>query len=130
MVTQPGLKQRHKRARRGSKCAANCSSDETQAQPDSLRALGKQIRAAGVWPVYSTPATLFDETGALDEAAMTQTLAEAEALGARIVKFQLGGSATTGTATDAHTLDRLVAGIAESKAQRRGRERPTESGRH
>jgi sugar phosphate isomerase/epimerase len=91
--------------------------DETQAQPDSLRALGEQIRLAGVWPVYSTPATLFDETGALDESAMTQTLSEAEALGARIVKFQLGGSATTGTATDANTLDRLIAGIAESKAK-------------
>jgi sugar phosphate isomerase/epimerase len=91
--------------------------DETQARPDSLRALGEQIRAAGIWPVYSTPATLFDDTGALDESAMTQTLAEAAALGARIVKFQLGGSENTGTATDRGTLDRLIAGIRDSKAR-------------
>lgn len=91
--------------------------DDSQSQPDPLRDLGDKIRAAGIWPVYSTPATLFDDQGALDETAMTQTLAEADALGARIVKFQLGGSATTGTATDANTLDRLIAGIAESKAK-------------
>jgi sugar phosphate isomerase/epimerase len=91
--------------------------DDTQSQPDSLHRLGDKIRAAGIWSVYSTPATLFDEQGALDETAMTQTLAEAAALGARIVKFQLGGSATGGTATDTDTLDRLIAGIAESKAQ-------------
>lgn len=91
--------------------------DDTQSQPDSLRHLGDTIRAAGIWPVYSTPATLFNDHGALEETAMTQTLAEADALGARIVKFQLGGSATTGTATDANTLDRLIAGIAGSKAK-------------
>jgi sugar phosphate isomerase/epimerase len=91
--------------------------DDTQSQPISLRELGDTIRAAGIWPVYSTPATLFDEQGALDETAMTQTLAEADALGARMVKFQLGGSAIGGTATDTNTLDRLIAGIAESKAQ-------------
>jgi sugar phosphate isomerase/epimerase len=91
--------------------------DNTQSQPDSLRELGDKIRAAGIWPVYSTPATLFDDHGALDETAMTQTLAEADALGARIVKFQLGGSATTGTATAADTLERLIAGIADSKAK-------------
>ena len=91
--------------------------DDTQSQSASLRELGDTIRAAGIWPVYSTPATLFDEQGALDEIAMTQTLAEADALGARIVKFQLGGSPIGGTATDANTLDRLLAGIAESKAK-------------
>jgi sugar phosphate isomerase/epimerase len=91
--------------------------DESQSRPDALQKLGDQIRAAGIWPVYSTPATLFDETGALDESAMTHTLAEAAALGARIVKFQLGGSENTGTATDCATLDRLIAGILDSKAQ-------------
>lgn len=91
--------------------------DDTQAQPDSLHELGEQIRAAGIWPVYSTPATLFDDTGALDESAMTQTLAEAAALGAHIVKFQLGGSENEGTATDSATLDRLIAGIRDSKAR-------------
>src|ERR1700736_4527797 len=40
-------------------------SDETQSQPASLYELGHRIRAAGIWPVYSTPATLFDDTGAL-----------------------------------------------------------------
>jgi sugar phosphate isomerase/epimerase len=92
-------------------------SDESQAQPDSLRELGEQVRAAGIWAVYSTPASLFDHTGALDESAMAQTLAEAAALDARIVKFQLGGTEHTGTATDAATLDRLIEGIRDSKAQ-------------
>jgi sugar phosphate isomerase/epimerase len=91
--------------------------DDTQAQPESLHELGGQIRAAGVWPVYSTPATLFDATGALDETAMTQTLAEAAALGAHIVKFQHGGSEHEGSATDSATLDRLIAGIRDSKAR-------------
>ncbi|WP_438392953.1 sugar phosphate isomerase/epimerase family protein [Caballeronia sp. DA-9] len=91
--------------------------DDTQSQPDSLRELGDKIRAAGMWPVYSTPATLFDDQGALDEPAMTLTLAEADALGARIVKFQLGGSPVTGTATDESTLDRLIAGVAGSKSK-------------
>ncbi len=92
-------------------------SDETQFQSASLYELGQRIRAAGIWPVYSTPATLFDDTGALDENAMEQTLDEAAALDARIVKFQLGGSESTGTATDSATLDRLIAGIRHSKAR-------------
>ena len=92
-------------------------SDETQSQPGSLYELGQRIRAAGIWPVYSTPATLFDDTGALDESAMEQTLDEAAALDARIVKFQFGGSESAGAATDSATLDRLIAGIRNSKAQ-------------
>jgi sugar phosphate isomerase/epimerase len=90
---------------------------ETQSQPAFLYELGQQIRAAGMWPVYSTPATLFDNTGALDECAMEETLDEAAALDARIVKFQLGGSESEGAATDSATLDRLTAGIRNSKAQ-------------
>ena len=90
---------------------------KAQSQPASLYELGQRIRAAGIWPVYSTPATLFDDTGALDECAMEQTLDEAAALDARIVKFQLGGSESAGTATDSATLDRLIAGIRNSKAQ-------------
>ncbi len=90
---------------------------QAQSQPASLYELGQQIRAAGIWSVYSTPATLFDDTGALDESAMEQTLDEAAALDARIVKFQLGGSESVGTATDSATLDRLIAGIRNSKAQ-------------
>ncbi|MDN7182468.1 TIM barrel protein [Caballeronia sp. SEWSISQ10-4 2] len=92
-------------------------SNKTQSQPASLYELGQRIRAARMWPVYSTPATLFDDTGALDECAMEQTLDEAAALGARIVKFQFGGSESAGTATDSATLDRLIAGIRNSKAQ-------------
>jgi sugar phosphate isomerase/epimerase len=90
---------------------------KAQSQPASLDELGQRIRAAGIWPVYSTPASLFDDTGALDERAMEQTLDEAAALDARIVKFQLGGSESAGTVTDCATLDRLIAGIRNSKAQ-------------
>jgi sugar phosphate isomerase/epimerase len=90
---------------------------KAQSQPASLYELGQRIRAAGIWPVYSTPASLFDDTGALDERAMEQTLDEAAALDARIVKFQLGGSESAGTVTDCATLDRLIAGIRNSKAQ-------------
>jgi sugar phosphate isomerase/epimerase len=92
-------------------------SNKTQSQPASLYELGHRVRAAGIWPVYSTPAALFDDTGALDECAMEQTLDEAAALDARIVKFQLGGSESAGPATDSATLDRLIAGIRNSKAQ-------------
>lgn len=90
--------------------------DETQARPDALRELGEHIRAAGIWTVFSTPATLFDNTGSLDEAALNQGIAEADALGARIVKFQLGGT-ETGTATDDATLKRLIAGVNQSHAK-------------
>jgi sugar phosphate isomerase/epimerase len=89
--------------------------DETQAQPDALRELGEQIHATGLWTVFSTPATLFDNHGALDEAALQQGIAEADALGARIAKFQFGGS-EQGTATDGTTLARLVAGVNGARA--------------
>ena len=92
-------------------------SSESQASLASLHHLGQQIHDAGIWAVYSTPATLFDTTGALDDSAMRQTLTEANALGARIVKFQLGGSQDRGTATDRATLDRLKTGVAASKAK-------------
>jgi sugar phosphate isomerase/epimerase len=92
-------------------------SSESQAALESLHRLGQQMHDAGIWAVYSTPATLFDTTGALDDSAMHQTLAEADALGARIVKFQLGGSQEQRTATDRATLDRLITGIAASKAK-------------
>lgn len=91
--------------------------NDAQASPEALRELGDAIRATGLWAVYSTPATLFDATGALDTQALTQTLAESDALGARIVKFQLGGTAENGTATDEATLARLVDGIRASTAK-------------
>jgi sugar phosphate isomerase/epimerase len=58
-----------------------------------LTALGRLIASRGLWSVYSTPATLYTHDGALDKAAVRGALAEAQALDARIVKFQLGGFA-------------------------------------
>jgi len=65
----------------------------------------------GVLLVYAPPEVQVKrlrERNGLDEAA---------ALDARIVKFQLGGSESAGPATDSATLDRLIAGIRNSKAQ-------------
>ncbi|WP_179404600.1 TIM barrel protein [Burkholderia guangdongensis] len=76
---------------------------EQDASADALAALGRALADAGLWSVYSTPATLYTDAGALDAAALTSALAEADALGARFVKFQLGGFAG-----DAHA-DTLVA---------------------
>lgn len=90
--------------------------DETDAQPEALAQLGAHIRAQGAWAVYSTPATLFRDDGALDSDALRLGIDEAAALGARIVKLQLGGTETA-VATDAVTLDRLMSGIAASKAR-------------
>jgi sugar phosphate isomerase/epimerase len=83
---------------------------------DALGRLGERIRAAGMWVVYSTPATLFGDDGALDRAALAQAINEAAALGARIVKLQLGGT-EQGVATDAATLDRLVTASVTSSAR-------------
>ncbi len=63
--------------------------------PAALAALGMAIAAAGLWAVYSTPATLYREDGALDREALALSLREAEALGAHFLKFQLGGFAGT-----------------------------------
>ncbi|RFU45317.1 sugar phosphate isomerase/epimerase [Paraburkholderia sp. DHOC27] len=67
----------------------------------ALRSLGASIAALGLWAVYSTPATLFDPQGALDEPALRLALDEAEALGARFVKLQLGALGALGGA-DTH----------------------------
>jgi sugar phosphate isomerase/epimerase len=56
-----------------------------------LRSLGEAIDGLGMWSVYSTPATLYTATGALDELALRLAVEEARALGARFVKLQLGG---------------------------------------
>jgi sugar phosphate isomerase/epimerase len=66
---------------------------ERQASAESLATLGGALADAGLWSVYSTPATLYTDAGALDTDALTLGLAEADALGARFVKFQLGGFA-------------------------------------
>ncbi|MBJ9968069.1 sugar phosphate isomerase/epimerase [Burkholderia seminalis] len=73
---------------------------DDDATPGALAALGAQIAGHGLWSVYSTPATLYTETGALDADALRDALAQADALGARFVKFQLGGFAG-----DAHVAD-------------------------
>ncbi|WP_404989737.1 sugar phosphate isomerase/epimerase family protein [Caballeronia sp. LZ029] len=90
--------------------------NEADAQPGSLAQLGDRLRALGLWAVYSTPATLFHDDGSLDRAALELAIGEAAALNARIVKLQLGGT-ERGVATDPATLDRLMTGIAASKAR-------------
>lgn len=68
---------------------------DDDASPAALAALGLAIAEAGLWAVYSTPATLYRDDGALDRDALDLALAEADALGAHFVKFQLGGFADT-----------------------------------
>ncbi|MFP3549027.1 hypothetical protein SB748_37175, partial [Rhizobium sp. SIMBA_035] len=59
-----------------------------------------------LWSVYSTPATLYTEAGALDADALRDTLEQADALGARFVKFQLGGFAGDAHAAEIVALSR------------------------
>ncbi len=88
---------------------------EADASPGALAALGAQLAASGLWSVYSTPATLYTEAGELDGDALRGALAEADALGARFVKFQLGGFAGHAHA-DAHA-DALVAATRGTRAR-------------
>lgn len=74
------------------------SDDDTA--PGALAALGARIAGHGLWSVYSTPDSLYTETGALDADALRDALAQADALGARFVKLQLGGFAG-----DAHAAE-------------------------
>lgn len=64
---------------------------EAQADPGALSSLGEAVEGLGMWSVYSTPATLYNAAGALDEATLRLAVEEADALGARFVKLQLGG---------------------------------------
>jgi sugar phosphate isomerase/epimerase len=80
---------------------------EAQASPEALRTLGAAIEARGLWAVYSTPAALFREDGQLDAPGLAAAHAEADALGARWVKLQLGGF--SGRA-EAATIARIAAG--------------------
>jgi sugar phosphate isomerase/epimerase len=89
---------------------------EECARLDALVRLGDRIRAAGLWAVYSTPATLFADDGALDRTALSLAIDEASALQARIVKLQLGGT-ESGVATDAATLDRLMSAASNTRAR-------------
>lgn len=67
------------------------ASDDDAAAP-ALAELGRAIAAAGLWSVYSTPATLYADDGGLHHDALAAALAQADALGARFVKFQLAAS--------------------------------------
>ncbi|WP_028216295.1 TIM barrel protein [Paraburkholderia oxyphila] len=67
--------------------------DDADTQPEALRALGTVLAREGLWPVWSTPDSLYGEDGALDEAALRVAIACGRALGARFVKLQLGGFA-------------------------------------
>ncbi|OAJ55574.1 xylose isomerase [Paraburkholderia ginsengiterrae] len=66
---------------------------EAEAEPQNLRALGRQIAELGLWSVYSTPASLYTVDGELDTDALRVSIEEAIALGARFLKLQLGGFA-------------------------------------
>lgn len=90
--------------------------EEADAQPDALARLGERIRSAGLWAVHSTPATLFRADGSLDTDALMLAIEEANALGARIVKLQLGGG-EGGVATDPAAMDRITHAIADSRAR-------------
>jgi sugar phosphate isomerase/epimerase len=68
-------------------------SDEADVTPQRLRELGATIAGLGLWAVYSTPAALYTSEGRPDAAALRHALDEAAALGARVVKLQLGGFA-------------------------------------
>lgn len=65
--------------------------DEADAALPSLRALGEVLSGLQLWSVYSTPAALYTPDGALDSVALRLAVEEADALDARLLKFQLGG---------------------------------------
>lgn len=80
---------------------------EADASLDALRSLGAAIAARELWAVYSTPAQLYREDGTLNATALAEAHAEADALGARWVKLQLGGFAGR---ADAAMVARVTAG--------------------
>ncbi|MGN6806473.1 MAG: sugar phosphate isomerase/epimerase [Trinickia sp.] len=62
---------------------------DADASHEALARLGAEARKRGLWCVYSTPACLYIE-GRLDHHALATAQAEADALGARYFKLQLG----------------------------------------
>jgi len=80
---------------------------EAETSPEGLRALGAAIEARGLWAVYSTPIALFCEGGALNAPALAAAHAEADVLGARWVKLQLGGFLSR---AEAAAIARITAG--------------------
>lgn len=81
--------------------------EEGEALVAALARLGAEIDELGLWTVYSTPAPLYDERGILDDVALASAQAEADALGARFVKLQLGAF---GGRADAAGIARAAAG--------------------
>lgn len=81
--------------------------DEADASHEALAALGEALRAVGLWSVYSTPAALYCDDGTLDAPTLAAVQAEADALGARFLKLQLGAF---GGRADAAAIARSTAG--------------------
>lgn len=64
---------------------------EAETSLEALHALGAAVAARQMWSVYSTPAGLYDDDGALNATGLAAAYCEADALGARWLKLQLGG---------------------------------------
>ena len=80
---------------------------DADASVEALSGLGAAVAARGLWAVYSTPAELYADDGALNAVAIAQAYTEADALGARWLKLQLGGFAGHANAA---MIERLSAG--------------------
>lgn len=78
---------------------------DADASDRALAELGGEAKALGLWCVYSTPACLYID-GRLDSAALEAAQDEADALGARFVKLQLG---TFNGRADAAAIARIAA---------------------
>ena len=101
--------------------------DEADAAPDApAPARRRDPRARPVGRVFDARDAVRRPTAARRSAALDLALDEAAALDARIVKLQLGGS-STGTATDAGTLDRALRRFEIRRASGRGK-RPVGAG--
>jgi sugar phosphate isomerase/epimerase len=80
---------------------------EAEASSEALRSLGTVVADRGMWSVYSTPEGLYRDDGTLNATGLAAAYGEADALGARWVKLQLGGFAGQ---ADATMLARVAAG--------------------
>jgi sugar phosphate isomerase/epimerase len=82
---------------------------DAEVRPEALAHLGRAIATHHMWAVYSVPDALYHDDGTLDDAALRAALAQADALGARFVKLQLGGFAGRAHGVD---LRRATSGAA------------------
>ena len=80
---------------------------EAEASFEALHSLGTLVAARGMWAVYSTPESLYRDDGTLNATGLAAAYGEADALGARWLKLQLGGFAGQ---PDAAMLARVGAG--------------------